>query len=145
VAFLIFPQHHFSTMAALYKACSSLEFISCFSPPIVKESFPSLYSMTLTPSHPTPREGVYAAISVRDIINIPSSTKKYLIHRGISLTSLPLAPFLKISSPCEKDWWFSAANSIMYRSIMMVTQKSMALMTGESNLWSDANLSVSQA
>jgi hypothetical protein len=77
--------------------------------------------MNFTPSHPTPRKGVYVAISVRNIINIPSSTKKVLIHRGISLKILPLVTFLKISSAHKKDWWFSAANSIMYPSIMVLT------------------------
>jgi len=48
-------------------------------------------------------EGVYAAISVGSIINIPSSIKKTLIHMGISLNSLPLAYFLKSASAHEKD------------------------------------------
>jgi hypothetical protein len=114
-------------------------------PPHLSKNPSPFSSMTLTPSRPTPSEGVYAAISVGDIINIPSSTKKALIHRGISLNSLPLVPFLKISSTHEKYWWFSAANSIMYPSIVVLTQKSTARVTGQSSLWSAANLSVSHA
>jgi hypothetical protein len=90
--------------------------------------------MTLTPPHPTPSEGVYAAISVGDIVNIPSSIKKTLIHRGISLNSLPLASFLKTTSAHEKYWWFSAANSMIYPSNVVLTQKSTARVTGQSNL-----------
>jgi hypothetical protein len=86
---------------------------------------------------------VYAAISVGDIINIPSSIKKTLIHRGISLKSLPLALFLKISSTREKDWWFSATNSIMYPSSMVLTHKSTGRVAGQWNLWSAAKFSVS--
>jgi hypothetical protein len=66
--------------------------------------------MNLTPPHPTPSEGVYVSISVGDIINIPSSTKKSLIHRRISLNNLPLASFLKIASNHEKYWWLSVSN-----------------------------------
>jgi len=90
--------------------------------------------MSLTPSHPTPREDVYVSISDGDIINIPSSTKKALIHKGISLNNIPLAFFLKISSACKKYWWFSDANSIRYPYIMVLTQKSTACVTGQSSL-----------
>jgi hypothetical protein len=90
--------------------------------------------MTLTPSHPTPNEGVYAAISIEDIINIRSSIKKTLIDLGIPLNSVPLAPFLKISAAHEKDWWFSAANLIMYPSSVVLTHKSTARVTGKSSL-----------
>jgi hypothetical protein len=145
VAFLILSHHHFSTIVALFKARSSLKSISYCFHSIFQRTLPLSNAMTITLSHPTTREGVYTAISVRGIINIPSSTKKSLIHRGISLNSLSLAPFLKISSAYEKDWWFSATNSIMYPSIMVLTHKSTARVTGKSSLWSAANLSVSHA
>jgi hypothetical protein len=132
-------------MEDLFKALSSLESISCFLPIICQRTLPLSHSMTLTLSRPTPRKDVYVAISVGDIINIPSSIKKTLIHWEISLNSLPLAPFLKISSVHEKDWWFSATNSIMYPSSVVLTQKSIAPVTGQSNLWSVARFSVSYA
>jgi hypothetical protein len=72
--------------------------------------------MTPPQTLPTRRKGVFVAISVRDIVNIPSSIKKTLIHRGLSLKSLPLASFLKSASSHEKYWWFLATNSIMYPS-----------------------------
>jgi hypothetical protein len=53
---------------------------------------------------PTPSEGVYASISIGDIVIIHSSIKKTLIHEGISLNSLSLASFLKSASGGEKDW-----------------------------------------
>jgi hypothetical protein len=58
--------------------------------------------MTPPQNDPTPRKGVYASISVRDMFNIPSSIKKTLIPRGISLNSLPLVYFLKYTSSLEK-------------------------------------------
>jgi hypothetical protein len=96
--------------------------------------------MTLPQPRPTPSEGVYAAISVGDIVNIPSSIKKTLIHRGISLNSLPLASFLKIASAHEKYWWFSAANSIIYPSNVVLTQKSIARVTGQSSSMKCCNI-----
>jgi len=132
--FLILSLHHFSTMVALFKAFSSLESISCCFPHIFQRTLPLSHAMTLTPSHPTPREGVYASILVEYIINIPSCINKYLIHKGISLNILPLATLLKISFAHKKYWWFSAANLIMYPFSMVLTQKSIACVTGQFNL-----------
>jgi hypothetical protein len=72
------------------------------SPPFVKERSPLSQAMIPPQTDPTPSEGVYIAILVGDIITIPSSIKKTLIHKGISLNSLPLASFLKSSSTHEK-------------------------------------------
>jgi hypothetical protein len=132
-------------MVDLFKSHSSLESLSCCFPPIFQRTLPLSHAMTLTPSRPTPSKGVYVVISVGDIINIPSSIKKALIHRWISLNSLPLAPFLKISSAHEKEWWFSAENLIMYPSSVVLTQKSTSSMTGQSSLWSAAKFLVSHA
>jgi hypothetical protein len=134
VSFLISPCHHFSTMAALFKAHSSLESVSCCFPPIFQRILPLSQAMTLPQPRHTQSEGVYAAISVRDIVNIPSSIKKTLIHRRISLNSLPLVSFLKIASAHKKYRSFLAANSIIYPSNVVLTQKSIARMTGQSNL-----------
>jgi hypothetical protein len=119
-------------MVALFKARSSLESVSFFFPPIFQRTLPLSQAMTLL--QPTPSEDVYDAILVRDIVNIPSFIKKTLIHRGIYLNSLPLASFLKIAYAREKYWWFSAANLIIYPSTVVLTQKSITRMTGQSSL-----------
>jgi hypothetical protein len=91
-------------MEALFKDFSSLESISDCFPTICQRTLPLSHAMTLTPPHPTPSEGVYAAISIEDIFNIPSSIKKTLIHGGIYLNKLPLASFLKIAFARQKYW-----------------------------------------
>jgi hypothetical protein len=60
--------------------------------------------MMLPQPLPTPSEDVYVAITVGDIVSIPSSIKKTLIHRGISLNNLPLDYFLKSTYAHEKGW-----------------------------------------
>jgi hypothetical protein len=69
---------------------------------VAKEPSPLSQAMIPPQTNPTPSEGVYVAISVRDIVSISSSIKKTLIHRGISLKSIPLASFLKYASAGEK-------------------------------------------
>jgi hypothetical protein len=119
--FLIFPCHLFSTMKALLKARSSLKSVSCCCPPICQRTLPLSHSMTLTLPCLTPREGVYVASLVEDIVNIRSSIKKTLIHGGISLNSLPLAYFLKTASDHEKYWCFLARNLMIYPSNVVLT------------------------
>jgi len=113
-------------------------------PPFVKEPSPLSQAMNPPQNHPTPREGVYNVISVGEIVNIPSSIKKTLIHRGISLNSLPSVSFLKYSFAHEKYWWFLAAKLIMYPSNFVLTHKLIAHVTGRSSRWSFATLYVSQ-
>jgi hypothetical protein len=112
--------------------------------PIHQIPLPLSQAMNPPQPCPTQREGVYASISVGEIVSIPSSIKKNLIHRRISLNSLPLASFLKYSYASEKYWWFSIVNAIMYPSKVVLTQKSIAHATRQSTWWSAAIFYTSQ-
>jgi hypothetical protein len=72
--------------------------------PIHQRPLPLSQAMNPPQPCPTQSEGVYASISIGEIVSIPSSIKKTLIHRGISLNSLPFVSFLKYSYASEKDW-----------------------------------------